>query len=110
MARVNLLVDFRTRWADVQKGGHSLAKWQVLFTDDPRARHHRRSVVKTCGASNFDKLLELVSDVIQSAPGGTELAPIFAFGDSTRAALRSHQDFAEKPFENFLLGCMPGLS
>ena len=74
------------------------------------ARHYRRSVVETCGASNFDKLLELVSDVIQSAPGGTELAPIFAFGDSTRAALRSHQDFAEKPFENFLLGCMPGLS
>ena len=84
-----------------RKGWHSLAKWQVLFTDDTRARHYQRSVVATCGVSSFDKLLELVSDVIQSAPDGTELAPIFAFGESISAALRSHQDCAEKPFENF---------
>ena len=98
---LDLWDDFRTRRTDVQEGGHFLTKFDILFTDSPRARFYRRSVVETCGGGNFERLLGLVNDVVQATPDRTDLTPIFAFGKSINTALLSHQVYAEEPFADF---------
>ena len=76
-------------------------KFDVLFSDDQFARHLRRSVVETCGVGRFHELLRLVDDVLSSVPDGTDVAPIFAFGESIQEDLGAVHECPELPFDNF---------
>ena len=59
-----MLDEYENTHVESEAGGCSMTKLNMLFTGSSSARRLQRSIVETCGASNFDVLLERVGDVV----------------------------------------------
>ena len=107
LVHLNMLEDYENTYPQNDEDGAPMSKLDILFTSSPEATRLQRSVVESCGVSNFHVLEGRIQDVVSGLTDEVDREPIDAFSNAVAAARACHVERASLPFPDFFTRVYP---